>query len=253
VVLESGEEIRAQRVISNADPKRTFIDMMDEKDVPGDLRERVLQIRFRSANFKVNLGLGGVPDFKALPNVAGKAGPQHHGTMHISPSMEYIEQAYEEARRGFASEHPILECTIPSVLDSTLAPPGKHVMSIFVQYTPYEPKDGPWTEAKKERFVDRCIDQIEAYAPGFARLVEHRHALSPVDLEREYGLTGGNIAQGEMTLDQLFFMRPLPELARYRTPVKNLYMCGACTHPGGGVMGASGYNAAREILKEKRF
>jgi phytoene dehydrogenase-like protein len=253
VILESGEEVHARRVISNADPKRTFVDLLDEKDVEPALLEQVRRIRFRSANFKINLGLSGVPNWSSLPNVDDRPGPQHFGTMHISPSMEYVENAYEDARKGFVSERPVLDCTMASVLDPTLAPPGKHIMSIFAQYTPYEPKDGPWTEEKKAAFVDRCIAQIERYAPGFTRLVEHRHALSPVDLERQYGLTGGNIAQGEMTLDQLFFMRPVPELARYRTPVKNLYLCGAGTHPGGGVMGASGHNAAQEILKERNF
>ncbi len=256
VALESGEEIHARRVISNVDPKRTFIDLMEARDLDGvdpALLEKVRQIRYRSAVFKVNLALGGVPDFTALPNAGGKPGPQHHGTIHISPSMEYIENAYDDARRGLCSENPILECTMASVLDATVAPAGKHVMSIFTQYAPYEPKDGPWTEAKKQDYANRCIRLLDEYAPGFRNLVEGVHTLSPVDLEREYGLTGGNIFQGEMSLDRLFFMRPIPELARYRTPVKNLWMCGASTHPGGGVMGASGHNAAQEILKESRL
>jgi phytoene dehydrogenase-like protein len=253
VVLSNGEEILARRVISNVDPKLTFLDMMEAGDLETDFREKVEQIRYRSATFKVNLALGGVPNWKACPNVGGRPGPQHHGTMHISPSMEYIEKAYDDARRGYVSESPILECTMASVLDPTVAPPGKHVMSIFSQYAPYEPKDGPWTESKKQAYTDRCIRLIDEYAPGFAGLVEGVHTLSPVDLEREYGLTGGNIFQGEMSLDRLFFMRPLPELARYRTPVRDLWMCGACTHPGGGVMGASGHNAAQEILREARL
>ncbi len=253
VALKSGEEIFARRIVSNVDPKRTFVDMMEESQLESELLDRIKQIRYRSATFKVNLALGGIPNFTALPNVNGKPGPQHHGTIHISPTMDYIERAYDDAKRGYSSEKPILECTIASVLDPTIAPAGKHVMSIFSQYAPYEPKDGPWTDAKKTDYANRCIGLLDEVAPGFKSLVEGVHTLSPVDLEKEYGLTGGSIFQGDMSLDRLFFMRPLPELARYRTPVKQLYLCGACTHPGGGVMGAAGHNAAVEILKDARF
>ena len=250
VLLANGEEILGDRVISNVDPRKTFVEMLEPQHLESEFLDRVKSIRYGSATFKLNLALSDVPNFTALPNVGGKPGPQHNGTIHLSPSMEYIEKAYKDARQGMTSERPVLECTMASVLDPTIAPPGKHVMSIFVQYAPYDLKNSSWTDAVKNEFADRCIGIIEEYAPGFKNMVEHKHMLSPLDLEQEYGLTGGNIFQGEMTLDQLFFMRPLPECARYRTPVKDLYMCGAATHPGGGVMGASGHNAAREILRD---
>ena len=249
VALQSGEEIYAQKVISSADPKRTFLNFFDRDELDREFLSRVESIRYRSATFKMNLALSGVPNWKALPNVNGQPGPQHRGTMHISPSMEYIENAYRDAKAGKASQKPILECTMASVVDPSLTPPGKHLMSIFTQYAPYDLKQGDW-KTEREAYADRCIGLLEQYAPGFKDLVIDRHLLSPKDLESEYFLTGGNIFHGEMSLDQLFFMRPLPECARYKTPVKNLYLCGSGTHPGGGVMGASGHNAAREILKE---
>jgi phytoene dehydrogenase-like protein len=162
--------------------------------------------------------------------------------------MDYLERAFDDARSGRPSRDPILECTIPSALDPTVAPPGKHVMSMFVQYAPYRLD---WA-AERDRFADRCFDVLEAYAPGFKASVLHREVLAPPDLEARFGLTGGNIFQGAMTLPQLLFMRPLPGLADYRTPIRNLYLCGAATHPGGGVMGACGYNAAREMLRDRR-
>jgi phytoene dehydrogenase-like protein len=160
-----------------------------------------------------------------------------------------MERAFDDARAGRPSREPILEATIPSVVDPTVAPPGKHLMSIFVQYAPYALAEGTWDE-QKEPFADRCVELLEQYAPGFKDSVLHREVLSPLDLERRFGLTGGNIFQGSMGLSQLFSMRPVPGYADYRTPVANLYLCGAATHPGGGVMGACGYNAAREILRD---
>src|SRR5436309_7920879 len=173
------------------------------------------------------------------------------GTIHIAPTLDYMEQAYDDAKYGRPSANPILECTIPSVVDSTLAPPGRHVMSFFVQYAPYQLRNGGWDQ-EKDRFADRCFDILNEYAPNFKRSVIDRQVLSPLDLERRFGLTGGNIFQGAMTLSQLFFLRPLPGYADYRAPIKGLYLCGAATHPGGGVMGACGYNAAREILRDGR-
>jgi phytoene dehydrogenase-like protein len=165
--------------------------------------------------------------------------------------MEYLERAFDDARQGRPSAEPILECTLPSVVDPSVAPPGKHLMQLFVQYAPYRLAAGSWDELK-ERFADRCLEVLERYAPGVTRSVIAREVLSPLDLERRFGLTGGNIFQGAMTLGQLFFMRPLPGWADYRTPVPGLYLCGAATHPGGGVMGACGRNAAREILRDAR-
>jgi phytoene dehydrogenase-like protein len=253
VALTNGEEILANRVISNADPKRTFMDMVGADHLESDFVDGIKQIRFRSATFKLNLALSGVPNFTALPNVNGQPGPQHNGTMHISPTMEFIEKAYRDALDGKPSEKPILECTMASVLDPTLCPPGKHLMSIFVQYAPYELKNGTWDQKTKEDFANRCINLLDEYAPGFKGMVEQKHMLSPVDLENEYGLTGGNIFHGDMSLDQLFFMRPLPGSANYKTPIRGLYMCGSGTHPGGGVMGAPGHNAAQTILRERRI
>jgi phytoene dehydrogenase-like protein len=162
-----------------------------------------------------------------------------------------MEQAYDDAKYGRPSASPILECTIPSVVDPTVAPPGQHVMSLFVQYAPYKLRDADWDQIK-DRFADRCFDVLSHYAPNFKRAVIARQVLSPLDLERRFGLTGGNIFQGAMTLSQLFFLRPVPGYADYRSPIRGLYLCGAATHPGGGVMGACGYNAAREILRDGR-
>lgn len=246
-----GTEFRARIVASSADPKRTFLKMMNQNDLTSEFRQEVTNIRDKSATFKLNLALNGVPDWKALPNVDGKAGPHHRGTMHISPTMQYIEDAHIDALAGRASTNPVLECTMASVVDPTLTPEGKELMSIFVQYAPFDLKEGSW-DTEKDKFAKRCIEVIEKYAPGFTNLVDDIHALSPKDLESEYHMTGGNIFHGEMSLDQLFFMRPLPQIARYRSPIDKLYMCGSGTHPGGGVLGACGHNAAREIIKDLR-
>src|SRR5437773_2218001 len=197
----------------------------------------------------INVALSELPAFRAVRN--GSLPPNAHlrGTIHIAPTLDYMEQAFDDAKYGRPSANPILECTIPSVVDSTVAPPGKHVMSFFVQYAPYQLRDGGWDQVK-DAFADRCFDILDQYAPNFKRSVIARQVLSPLDLERRFGLTGGNIFQGAMTLTQLFFLRPLPGYADYRAPIKGLYLCGAATHPGGGVMGACGYNAAREILRD---
>jgi phytoene dehydrogenase-like protein len=249
VVLAGGEEIAARRVISNADATVTLLGLVGEAHLPDGIADAVRAIDYASASLKVNLALSELPSFTALPGHA--PGPQHRGTIHVCPNLEYIERAYDDARAGRPSASPVLECTIPSVVDPSVAPPGKHVMQIFVQYAPYRLAEGSWDE-RKEAFGDRCVEILDAYAPGFARSVLHREVLTPVDIERRFGLTGGNIFQGAMGLHQLAFMRPIPGWAAYRTPVRDLWMCGAATHPGGGVMGACGYNAAREILREGR-
>jgi phytoene dehydrogenase-like protein len=200
-------------------------------------------------SFKINLALGELPDFKALPGTS--PGPQHRGTIHICPSVEYMERAWDDAKYGRPSRAPMLECTIPTCYDDSLAPPGKHLMNIFVQYAPYRLSEGNWS-SEKDRFADRVIDILAEYAPNMRTAVIHRHVLSPADLEDEFGLTGGNIFHGEMSLDQLFFLRPVPGWAQYRTPIRNLYLCGSGAHPGGGVMGAPGHNAAREIMRDWR-
>jgi phytoene dehydrogenase-like protein len=251
VALADGTEVRARRVVSNADATVTLLGLVGKAHLAPEVAEAVGAIDYASASLKINLALSELPSFTALPGHA--PGPQHRGTIHLCPSLDYMERAYADAVAGRPSEEPILEATIPSVVDPSVAPPGRHLMSMFVQYAPYRlaPGLGGWDDLK-ERFADRCVALMDRYAPGFAASVLHREVLSPLDLERRFGLTGGNIFQGAMPLNQLFSMRPLPGWAGYRTPVPGLWLCGAATHPGGGVMGACGYNAAREILREAR-
>jgi len=250
VVLKGGEEIRARRVVSGVDPKNTFLRLMDPKtELPDDFHRQIERFRIEGSSIKVNYALGELPDFTALPGK--KPGPQHKSTIDICPSLDYMERAYDEAKYGRWSSEPFVEAVIPTVYDDSIAPPGKHIMSVFAQFGPYELKEGTW-DTEKEKFGDRVTEIITRQAPNFKNSVEHRQVVSPLDMERDFSLTRGNIFQGEMGLDQLFFMRPVPGYANYRTPVRALYMCGACTHPGGGVMGAPGYNAAREILDDVR-
>jgi phytoene dehydrogenase-like protein len=249
VVLQGGEEIASSVVASNADPKRTFLRLVPEAALDDGFRREVASIRTAGVAMKINLALDGLPNFTAAPGTT--AGPQHRGTIHIGPSMEYIDRAWDDARDGKPSAHPFLEVTIPTTYDPSLAPAGRHLMSIFVQYTPYALSDGSW-DGLKESYADRVIETLAAYAPNITDLIVHRQVLSPLDLEREFALTGGDIFHGEMTPDRLFVMRPFPGWARYRTPIRGLYLCGSGTHPGGGVMGAPGYNAAREILRDWR-
>ncbi len=248
VVLEDGTELRARRVASSADATRTLLDLVGERELPTGVADAVRGIDYASGSVKINLALSALPEFRALP---GAPGPQHRGTIHVAPSMDYLERAFDDARAGRWSHAPILECTIPSVVDPSVAPPGRHLMSMFVQYAPYRLVQGTWT-VERERFAQRCFEVLEAYAPGFRSAILAHEVLAPPDLERRFGLTGGNIFQGAMTLSQLFSMRPFPGAARYRTPIENLYLCGAAAHPGGGVMGAPGRNAAREMLRDRR-
>ena len=250
VALSDGTEIRAPRVASGADANVTFLKLMANGDLPAEFVDAVRHIDYASASCKINIALSELPDFTAVPGTA--PGPQHRGTIHISPTMEYIERAYDDAKYGRPSQQPIIEATIPSVLDDTLAPRGQYVMSMFTQYFPYHLAPGLELEREKEKYADRCFDLMNQFAPNFKRSVIARQILSPVDLEQRFGLTGGNIMQGVMSLNSLSFMRPVPGYADYRTPVRGLYLCGAATHPGGGVMGACGYNAAREIVRDLR-
>ena len=248
VVLKGGEEVRARAVISNADPKITFLKLLDaRRELPDDFRTEIERFRINGSSIKINYALGELPDFTAMPGT--RVGPQHTGTIDICPSLDYMERAYDEAKYGTWSSQPFVEAVIPTVYDDSIAPPGKHIMSVFCQFGPYELKQGTW-DVEKEKFGDRVTEIFTRYAPNFKSSVIHRQVISPLDLERDFSLTHGNIFQGDMALDQLFFMRPVPGWADYRTPVRGLYLCGACTHPGGGVMGAPGYNAAREILHD---
>jgi phytoene dehydrogenase-like protein len=248
VVLANGTEYFARVVASNADANITFHKLLDPSLLPRDFAAAIERISYDSASLKINVALAELPDFKALPGV--KAGPQHRGTIHICPDQDYIERAFDDAKYGVPSKNPILECTIPSVVDPSVAPPGRHLMSMFIQYAPYKLRGATWDELR-ESFADRCFDVLNDYAPNFKKSVLARQVLTPLDLERTFNLTGGNIFQGAMPLHQLFAFRPVPGFADYRTPIPGLYLCGAAAHPGGGVMGAAGANAARSILKHK--
>jgi phytoene dehydrogenase-like protein len=245
VVLD-GREIRAKRVVSNADPHRTFFQLMDPSEMSPEFARKVGNIRYKGVTAKVHLALAGLPNFTCQPG----EGEHLNGMISISPSLEYVERAYDAAKYGRTSERPCLEISIPSVADPSVAPDGKHLMSVVVQYAPYHRREGSWDDKARGRLGDLTVRTIAQYAPNLESLIENRHILTPLDLEREFGLHEGNVYHGEMTLDQLLFMRPVPGASRYRTPVSGLYLCGAGTHPGGGVTGAPGVNAAREILKD---
>ena len=248
VRLAGGEVLSARCVASNADAHVTFEKLMPPDRLPAKFREAVSRIDYSSASLKINLAVRELPDFTCCPG-RDAPGPQHRGTIHFGPTLEYLERAYDDAKYGRPSLKPVIDMTIPSALDTTLAPPGHHVVCLFVQYAPYRLAAGHW-DALKEGFADRCINEIGRLAPNFPRSVLHRQVLSPLDLERTFGLTGGNIFQGAMPLHQLFSFRPVPGWGDYRTPVAGLYLCGAAAHPGGGVMGAAGRNAALEILRD---
>jgi phytoene dehydrogenase-like protein len=247
VVLDNGEEIAATVVASSLDPRQTFVRFLDRGVLPSAFQEDIDRYKFRGSSGKVNLALDGLPDFTALPG----AGPHLRGAISISPSVDYMERAYDSAKYGRFSRRPYVDIVIPSLTDPSVAPPGKHVMSCFVQYAPYDLREGTWDE-KRDEFGDTVIQTLAEYAPNLPGLIRDRQVLTPLDLEREWGLSEGNIFQGELTLEQLFFLRPAPGWAQYRTPVKQLYMCGSATHPGGGIMGAPGRNAALRILAETR-
>ena len=245
VSFENGDEVRAHVVASSVDPRLTFMKMVGSEHLPSDFVEDVRRYKFRGSSGKVNLALDGLPNFKSLPG----DGPHLRGAISISPSVEYMERAYDDAKYGRYSRRPYIDIVIPSLTDPSVAPPGKHVMSCFVQYAPYHLKEGTWDE-KRDEFGDTVINTLSDHAPNLRNIILHRQVLTPLDIERKFGLSEGNIFQGELSLEQLFFLRPVPGWAQYRTPIRNLYMCGSATHPGGGIMGASGRNAAQKILSE---
>lgn len=246
VELISGETIPAHIVVSNADPKRTFLNLADPLDLGADFLLRVRNYNMEGCLAKVNIALDAVPQFPALGD--GGPVPPH---FQVAPSLEYIERAYDDAKHGNPSDSPALDVVIPSAVDPTLAPPGKHVMSVLVQYAPYHLKKGKW-EDKREELGERVLEILEAHVPNIRSALAGMDVLTPLDLETRFGLTGGHIFHGEMTINQQYVLRPVPGWGRYRTPIENLYLCGSGTHPGGGITGAPGYNAAREILKDWR-
>ena len=247
VVLDNGDEIAAQVVASSVDPRLTFLRLIDDRMLPADFVEDIHRYKFRGSSGKVNLALDALPDFTCLPG----RGPHLRGAISISPSVDYMERAYDAAKYGRFSPHPYIDIVLPSLTDPGVAPPGKHVMSCFVQYAPYQLAEGTWDE-QRDAFGDTVVRTLAEYAPNLPGIILERQVLTPLDLEREWGLSEGNIFQGELSLEQLFFLRPAPGWAQYRTPIDRLYMCGSATHPGGGIMGAPGRNAALRILADVR-
>src|SRR5690349_8281818 len=243
VVLANGDQLQADMVLSSVDPNLTFLKFVEAKELPGEFVDEVRRYKFRGSSGKVNLALDGLPNFTALPG----DGPHLRGALSISPSVDYMERAYDQAKYGEFSSRPYIDMVIPTLTDPSVAPPGKHILSCFVQYAPYALASGTWDE-QRTAFGDTVVDTIAQYAPNIRDIILHRQVLTPLDLEREFGLTEGNIFQGELTLEQLFFLRPAPGWSQYTTPIRNLWMCGSATHPGGGIMGAPGRNAARRIL-----
>jgi phytoene dehydrogenase-like protein len=249
VVVEGGEEISAGTVLSSADARLTFLKLLEPGTLEPRFEQEVRRYKFRGSSGKVNLALDGLPDFTCLP------GPGDHlrGAISFSPGVDYMERAYDDAKYGRFSDRPYIDVVIPTLVDPSMAPPGKHVMSCFVQYAPYHLAEGEGTwDERSEDFGDTVVETIAERAPNFPGLILHRQVLTPLDLERDFGLSEGNIFQGELSLEQLFFNRPVPGWARYRTPVRDLWLCGSATHPGGGIMGASGRLAALEVLRARR-
>jgi phytoene dehydrogenase-like protein len=248
IVTLSGEEIEAAAVLSSLDARQTFLGLIERGTLPEEFEREVERYKFRGSSGKVNLALDALPDFTCLP------GPGEHlrGAMSFSPSVDYMERAYDDAKYGSFSSRPYIDVVIPTLVDPSMAPPGKHVMSCFVQYAPYHLANGGSWDEKREAFGDAVIDTIEERAPNIRDVILHRQVLTPLDLERQFGLSEGNIFQGELSLEQLFFNRPVPGWARYRTPLHGLWMCGSATHPGGGIMGAPGRIAALELLRSRR-
>jgi len=250
VLLSTGEEIHARAVVSNADPKHTLLKLTDPTHLSPDFVQKLQHYRGNGTVAKVNLALAGLPRFTALKNGNASAldASALKGRIHIGHEIDYLERAFDESKYGSFSRQPYLEATIPSLTDPTLAPEGKHVMSIYMQYAPYKLK-GNWEEERKA-LGQTVVKTLAEYAPNLPELILTHQIITPLDLEEKYGMTGGQIFHGELALDQFFTMRPLLDWARYLTPIQNLYLCGSGTHPGAGLTGGSGANAAREILKE---
>ena len=248
VILAGGEEISARAVISNADPKRTLLGLVEPQQLQPSFLQKLLHYRMNGTVAKVNLALGGLPKFN---NLAGDVTARLSGRIQISPEIDYLERAFDASKYGEFSRRPYLEATIPTLWDTSLAPPGKHVMSIYMQYAPYKLRNDDWN-SQRDALGDTVVSTLAEYVPDLPALIEACEVITPKDLEETYGLTGGHIFHGELALDQLFTMRPLLDRAQYRMPIRNLYLCGSGTHPGTGLNGMSGANAAREIAKDLR-
>jgi phytoene dehydrogenase-like protein len=244
VVLESGEELRADSVVSSADPKTTFLRLLGSEHLDAGFTRRVVQLRSRGVAAKVHLALDRLPDFPGLVE------RQLRGRLLVAPSLDYLERAYNHSKYREFSAAPMLEITVPTLADASLAAPGTHVMSVIAQYAPYALQDGGWSTAARQRFTDHVVDAIARYAPQLRSCVRATELLTPADIEREFRIAGGHWHHAELALDQFFMVRPLPGTAQYRAPVAGLYLCGAACHPGGGVMGLAGRNAARQLLSE---
>jgi len=247
VILESGEEIEAATVLATTDARRTFLGLLPSGTLDRTFEADVRRFRFRGSSGKVNLALDGLPSFTCLPG----SGEHLRGAISFSPTLDYMEQAYDDAKAGRSSRRPYVDMIIPTLVDPTMAPPGKHVMSCFVQYAPYELAEGTWDD-ERDAFGDAVIDVIAERAPNIRDLILHRQVVTPLDMERDIGLTEGNIFQGELSLEQLFFNRPVPGWSRYETPVRGLWLAGSSAHPGGGIMGANGRLAALRVLARQR-
>jgi phytoene dehydrogenase-like protein len=246
VALENGDEYYADIVVSNADAKRTFLRLVEQQHLPDEFLHDVKRLRSSSPACKVNLALDGLPEFTSLPK--GKQALLR-GSIEIAPSVEYLERAYDDAKYGGWARKPFMDALIPSLLDPGMAPPGKHVMSLFVQYASSD-LEGGWDEQKKAQFLDVVVDTLAEYAPNLKDIILHKHIMTPWDIENIIGITSGHIFHGELALQQLFFLRPSPQWSNYRTPIRNMYMCGSSTHPGGCITGAPGRNAAVAILED---
>jgi phytoene dehydrogenase-like protein len=248
VALESGEEFEAGDVLSSVDSRRTFLGLVEPGTLDRGFEEDVRRFKFRGSSGKVNLAVDRLPDFSCLPG----EGEHLRGAISFSPSLDDMERAYDDAKYGQFSNKPYIDMIIPTLVDPSMAPPGKHVISCFVQYAPYKlaPELGTWDD-QREAFGDAVIDRIAEFAPNIRDVILHRNVQTPLDIERTTGLSEGNIFQGELSLEQLFFNRPVPGYARFRTPIRDLWLCGSATHPGGGIMGANGRIAAMEVLRAR--
>jgi phytoene dehydrogenase-like protein len=250
VVLESGEEISARAIVSNADPRTTLLNLVDPVDLDPSFLSKIQNYRASGVSAKINLALSGLPRFVGVDNDDAQGrGSRLAGRIHVGPDIDYLERAFDAAKYGDYSPAPYMDITIPSLIDPALAPAGAHVMSIYVQYAPYKLKQGDWNSRRNE-FGDKVIDVLAGYAPNLKALIVGRQTITPLDMEQTYGLSGGHIHHGEQSLDQFFTFRPIIGWAQYRTPIKGLYLCSAGTHPGGGITGGPGANAAREIVKD---